>query len=546
MAAIVEADLTAKQAEANLLLAEPQRHTELVGGGRSGKTTLLTRAVVMRAARYPESRHVIFRYRYNAVRRSIWLDTLPKVRKQFFPHLPFNTHEQDGYVELPNKSEIWISGLDDKDRVERILGMEFCTIYYNECSQIPFSSVVMGLTRLSQLVPGCRNRAYYDLNPVGKGHWTYRLFIEHKSPESLMRLPDPANYAHMFMNPVDNAANIDPEYIESLKSLPERARKRFLEGLYIDQYDGQLWTLDLLDANRVDIEDVPQMQRIVVAIDPSGASGMFDLKSDEIGIGVCGLGTDGHGYFLEDLSGLYSPEQWGRVACGAYHKWKADKVLGEKNFGGDMVRAIIHGADPNVAYEEVNASRGKVVRAEPIAALSETGDNKTGKIHNVGRFPQLEDELTNFTTAGYMGGRSPNRADAYVWGFTKLFPEAPSYGLFALWQQQAEALKAAQAAGKGKSKARVGSHVPQDEKPAPGILEGIAGLANAQKQGADFGRRLDVNKLAKTTGLAPQANVCPSCGNTAPSMFSEAWRCGACGASGPLVDGMIPVAEVKA
>src|SRR4051812_24253530 len=115
-------ELTGRQAEANELLSGDQRHTLLVGGSRSGKTTVLVRAIMVRALRAPNSRHVILRFRNNAARVSIALDTLPSVQRKCFPGVPLVEHRQDGYFKLPNDSEIWIGGLDDKERVEKILG----------------------------------------------------------------------------------------------------------------------------------------------------------------------------------------------------------------------------------------------------------------------------------------------------------------------------------------------------------------------------------------------------------------------------------------
>jgi len=155
----------------------------------------------------------------------------------------------------------------------------------------------------------------------------------------------------------------------------------------------------------------------VVAVDPSGCSGDQDTRSDEIGITVCALGTDGHGYLLEDLSGHYGPADWGRIATDAYNRHSADRIVGERNFGGAMVEAVIRAANPDVPYRDVTASRGKVVRAEPVAALYEQG-----KVHHIGYFPELEDQLCGMTTSGYGGLKSPDRADSLVWGFTELFP----------------------------------------------------------------------------------------------------------------------------
>ena len=131
--------LTPKQAELNVLLTGPQRHTLLYGGARSGKTVLFVRAIMQRAIHAPNTRHAMLRLRANAARASLWLDTIPKVNKIWYPQFTLKDHRQDGYVEIVESgSQIWIAGTDDKQRVEKILGQEFLTLYFNECSQIPY------------------------------------------------------------------------------------------------------------------------------------------------------------------------------------------------------------------------------------------------------------------------------------------------------------------------------------------------------------------------------------------------------------------------
>lgn len=430
-------ELTAKQREANKLLGGPQTHTLMAGGSRSGKTFLGVRGIATRAVKAPDSRHVIFRLRFNALRASVWLDTLPKVMRLCYPGVPYKNNRQDGYVSLPNGSEIWFAGLDDKERVEKILGMEFATLYFNECSQIPRASVVTALTRLAQRVDGLKNRAYYDLNPVGTGHWTYRQFIEHVDPDTRQPLSHPEDYKHIYMNPADNRANVDPNYLALLEGLPERQRRRFLEGRYVAEIDGALWTLELLERGRIEKPDLPLMRRIVVAVDPSGCSGPEDFRSDEVGLTVCGEGQDGDGYLLADLSGRYAPEKWGALAVKAWRDWGADRIVGERNFGGDMVRAVVQAADRSAPYKEVVASRGKVQRAEPISALYEQG-----RIHHAGEFAALEDQLINFSSSGYLGDRSPDRADSAIWGFTELMGVPSNTGMLEFYRQEAERIKA--------------------------------------------------------------------------------------------------------
>lgn len=411
--------LTQKQVEANRFLSGEQRHKGLIGGARSGKTFLLTRALMVRALRAHETRHAILRFRANAVRSSIALDTLPKVARLCFPGLVLKEHRQDGFFELPNGSQIWLGGLDDKDRVEKILGQEFLTMYFNECSQIPYSSVLVARTRLAQVHPEVGQRAYYDLNPAGTGHWTYHEFIEGRDPQSRAPLSNAKDFGHFFLNPGDNAANLSKEFLASLDALPEKQRKRFLEGRYVAEVDGALWTIDGLEACRWDGEPLKpgdyRIGRIVIGVDPSGAQGPEDKRSDEIGIVVAGKLHDGRGVVLEDGSLRDGPAGWARRVSNLFEKWGADSVVAEKNYGGAMVEHTLQTEQKSIPVKMVPASRGKHVRAEPVSVLYE----KKQVVH-ADRFPVLEDQLTNFSTAGYVGERSPDRADAMIWTLTEL------------------------------------------------------------------------------------------------------------------------------
>ena len=231
----------------------------------------------------------------------------------------------------------------------------------------------------------------------------------------------PESYASLQINPGHNRANLKAEYLQELENLDERRRNRFLLGIFSDDDDTALWTPEMLDNGRLIDRAPPDMQRVMVAVDPSGCSGPEDLRSDEVGIVVVGLGTDGRGYVLEDLSGRFGPERWKVVVASAYDRWRADAVVAEVNYGGAMVGEVIRTAVAEGGYplnfREVTASRGKVVRAEPIAALF-----SQGRVSLVGRFAELEYQLTAMTTAGYRGDKSPDRADAAVWGLTALFP----------------------------------------------------------------------------------------------------------------------------
>jgi len=417
--------LTARQEEARGVLNSPARHVLLDGGSRSGKTFLITRNICVRAIKAARSRHAVLRFRFKHAKEAIGLDTLPAVMRMCFPEVPYHMNKSDWYVTFPNNSEIWLGGLDEKERTENILGKEFATVYLNECSQIPFASRNMAITRLAQNCTQITNgiekplalKAYYDCNPPAKTHWVYELFYKRYSPDSKSPLKDPENYAALKINPVDNTENLPADYIKELEALPERLRKRFLRGEYGEAVPGALWTDEIIDRYRVTDGQPPQMLRIVIAIDPSGSGDTDNADNDAIGMVVAGIGTDGNGYLLEDLTLKASPEIWGRLATTAYDRWRANMIVGEVNYGGDMVRFVVQSAKPGVPFQKISASRGKAVRAEPISALTEQG-----KIRFVGTFPELEDELCAMTTNGYVGNDSPNRADAMVWAFSYLFP----------------------------------------------------------------------------------------------------------------------------
>ncbi len=409
--------LTERQQKANEMLGSDATHLMLYGGSRSGKTFLLVRAVVTRAMAY-KSRHVILRYRFNHIKASIIYDTLPKMMDLCFPGVAQHCHldKTDWFYKLPNGSEIWFGGLDDKERTEKILGQEYATIFLNECSQIPWASRTIAMTRLAQNTP-LRLKAYYDCNPPSAAHWTYKVFVEKRDPDKRTAFKNPGNYAGMMLNPKDNQSNLPSQYLTELENMPERMRRRFLLGQFADASEGALWTYELIDQNRIVDGDVPQMVRIIIAVDPSGCSGPEDTRSDEVGIIVVGLGANGKGYVLEDLSGRMGPADWGKAVASAYDRHEADRVVAEVNFGGAMVQEVLRVARPNTPFKELRAARGKAVRAEPVSTLYEQQ-----KISHVGHFPDLEDQMCSMTVSGYSGSRSPDRLDAMVWAITELFP----------------------------------------------------------------------------------------------------------------------------
>ena len=419
-------ELTPKQQEAQAILSGPATHGMLFGGSRSGKTSLITRNIALRALKAPGSRHAILRYRFNHVKASVVLDTFPKIMSLAFPETKYRIDKQDWYAEIETgmqSSQVWFGGIDDKERVEKILGNEYSTIHLNECSQIPLESRNMAVTRLAQSIEQSvqglgklKPRMFYDENPPNKGHWTYKMFILGVDPDTGVPLRNSADYVYYKINPVDNAANLSEGYLDSLQGLSARLRKRFLDGDFTDIAANLLFNDIDIEKWRVTDGRIPDMVRIVVGVDPSGAGDDGNADNDAIGIVVGGLGTDGNAYLLEDCTVKAGPATWGRVATNAYERHEANLIVGEVNYGGAMVEYVIQTARPRTPYRQLTATRGKAIRAEPFSALYEQG-----KVRHAGYFHELEEELTQFSTTGYIGNKSPNRADAWIWVLSELF-----------------------------------------------------------------------------------------------------------------------------
>lgn len=205
---------------------------------------------------------------------------------------------------------------------------------------------------------------------------------------------------------LENLANLSPAYRDLIASYAgTRAGRQELEAELLLETEGALWTRTQLDALRT--ADVPDLQKVAVAIDPAVTSGE---NADETGIVVAGLGADGLFYVLADKSIRTTPNRWAQTALDAYQGFRADRLIGEANNGGDLVETVLRQIDREVAYTKVHASRGKLTRAEPVAALYERGLVR----HVIGAdLSSLEDEMVTYT--GDRRQTSPNRLDALVW-----------------------------------------------------------------------------------------------------------------------------------
>lgn len=219
---------------------------------------------------------------------------------------------------------------------------------------------------------------------------------------------------------MDNASNLAAPFLKQIEEKygGTRLGRQELDGEILDDIPGALWQRALIDEARV-FETPLDMDRVIVAVDPAASS---EEGSDENGIVVVGMARDSdgyaRGYVLEDGSLRGSPEEWATRAVHLYRKWSADRIVAEKNQGGDMVEAVIRAVDRSVPIKLVHASRGKIIRAEPISALYEQK-----RVHHVGRHDLLEDQMCTFSVDNIRGNGmgSPDRVDALVWGLTEVF-----------------------------------------------------------------------------------------------------------------------------
>ncbi len=211
----------------------------------------------------------------------------------------------------------------------------------------------------------------------------------------------------------DNAANLADGFVSEMtrRYAGTALGRQELDGEIIDERAGALWRRDWIEAHRV--AAAPELRRIVVAVDPPVTA---TATSDACGIIVAGLGTDGRAYILADrtIQGR-EPPIWARAAVAAYTEYMADRVVAETNQGGDLVEMILKQSASNVPVRQVKATRGKWVRAEPVASLY-----AEGRVAHVGVFPQLEEQMCVFGADGLARGKSPDRLDALVWALTDL------------------------------------------------------------------------------------------------------------------------------
>lgn len=265
---------TAAQKKAVVIISQSSAANICIeGGSRAGKSFEIMREMIIRASKCENSDHIIVRETFNACKRSIWQKTMPDVFRICFPNLIPHYNKTDYFVTLANGSRIFIAGLDDGDKIERLLGTEYSTIWFNETNQISYQAVNKLKTRLAQR-NSLTKKCYYDLNPTKTASWVYQLFHQGVNPEDGEMVHDFSNYLVIRMNPSDNIENLDPEYIKMLEALPEKERLRFLLGEYDDSNSGAAVYAFNKD------EHVSEDARRLMGTDYVGSDFNIDFNSD--------------------------------------------------------------------------------------------------------------------------------------------------------------------------------------------------------------------------------------------------------------------------
>jgi len=366
----------------------------LVIAGRGwGKTRVGSEWIVEQAARHPDTEWAIIAPTWRDCRKTC-IEGQSGVMKALLPGELDSVNYADLQVRLSNGSRIYGYSAD---RPDRLRGSNLSGAWVDEAAAMAYADELFGEALMPALRIGENPRVLITTTP---------------RPVKLLKdllARDDGTVAVVRGKTWDNAANLSRTALAELRARYEGTRlgRQELEGELLEDVEGALWSRAMLDASRVD--KPPSLARIVVGVDPAVTSGE---KSDSTGIVVAGRSADGHIYILEDCTTKGTPHSCMSRAVDAYHRWHADRIVGEVNNGGDYIEGVLRTVDPNVPYRSVRATRGKLVRAEPIAALWEQGRG-----HIVGIMPTLEDQMASFTSDTT---ESPDQLDAMVWSAFEL------------------------------------------------------------------------------------------------------------------------------
>lgn len=388
------------------------RYILIQGGRGSGKSFALSAAMATRAQMAAGWKILYTRYTITSAKDSIIPEFLEKVDLMglsdgFAPTQKDVTHTGTG-------SELLFRGIKTSsgNQTAKLKSLQGVNVWVLDEAEELDDEDTFDTIDLSVRDGRHQNLVILCLNPSHKKHWIYRRFFVDTGVEpGFCGVAGNVLYIHTTYE--DNRRNLPDDYCaiaDRLKATNRVKWDHIWQGAWLDEMAGALWTWNMINDYRINPDDMPQLERIVIPIDPAVTA---NANSDETGIVPVGRGVDGHYYVLDDVSLRATPLGWAQAASAQFRKWNADRVIGEVNNGGDLVETNLRQVDRQMPYKAVRASRGKIVRAEPIAALYEQG-----LVHHVGTFTDLETEMMTYT--GAANDASPNRLDALTWGLAEL------------------------------------------------------------------------------------------------------------------------------
>lgn len=334
--------------------------------------------------------------------RKVCIEGPTGVLKALLPGELDSVNASELTVRLTNGSKIY--GYP-AERPDRLRGTNLSGAWIDELASMPYADDLWATSLIPALRIGERPQVVITTTPRSTGQRLLKKLLARN--DGTVRLVRGSTW--------DNSANLSKTALAGFRAEYEGTRlgRQELLGELLEDVEGALWSRDMLDATRV--PEAPPLARIVVALDPAVTSGE---NSDFTGIVVVGRSSHGHFYVLEDCTMRGTPHACMKKAVSAYHRWHADRIVGEVNNGGDYLESVLRTVDSDAAYKTVRATRGKFTRAEPIAALWEQGRG-----HIVNALPELEDQICDYTADSK---ESPDRLDAMVWGATELNVGAPA------------------------------------------------------------------------------------------------------------------------
>jgi len=425
------------QVKARALIKDPSSKFILLKGGTGGgKTFEALDCVVDRAVAAPGSRHICFRSTSIDARSKLFEDTFRSLLEAKFPvsdgSSAWEYFRDKGAITLNpmsfkiEGSTILFSGLDEGD-LDRILGPGYATILIDEVSEIEKYKTIGTLrTRLRQKVmtrdeTELRLKFIMACNPPSERHWTYQAFKLGLNPNTGAPHSKPGEWQWIHLDGKENIENLAEGYLDDLNDLDRISYQRFVVGDWYSDVENPMFHSEDIAATRLpgrSVEDCHDLIRIEVAVDPAVST---NAGSDETGIVVVGRDDNNHGYVLADLSGKWQPHEWGEISVKAYHDWKANTIVAEKNQGGNLVKSNLRTVDPSIPVKLIHASVGKEIRAEGASTAY-----KQQRIHHCGEFKKLEGQLLDFETGLNRRRKgSPDRLDALVHGLNSILLGEP-------------------------------------------------------------------------------------------------------------------------